>query len=155
MFGVFLTLLSAVLNCVRATSGLPADRAPVYRGCPCRGPTGVPTDTEAGWYQGQRQPSGCCSAAATAETASTAACVVRVRSTYIGQAFTNKKGKKAKRQKGKKVKKGRKNGGTIHNFGEQHRGQARRLFLRSCLLCLRSILLCLRMFTAHDAVGAR
>ena len=42
---------TAALNCVRATDGLPADRAPVYRGCPCRDP--VPTDTQAEWYQGQ------------------------------------------------------------------------------------------------------
>ena len=36
-----------MLNCVWATHGLPADRAPVAA------PTGVPTDTQAGWYQGQ------------------------------------------------------------------------------------------------------
>ena len=33
---------TAVLNCVRATHGLPADRAPVYRGCPCRDPLVCP-----------------------------------------------------------------------------------------------------------------
>ena len=41
MFAVFLHC-TAVLNCVRATHGLPADRAPVYRGCPCRDPLGCP-----------------------------------------------------------------------------------------------------------------
>ena len=33
---------TAVLNCVRATHGLPADRAPVQSGCPCRDPLGCP-----------------------------------------------------------------------------------------------------------------
>ena len=42
IFVVFLSLWSAVLNCVRATHGLPADRAPVYRGCPCRDRLGCP-----------------------------------------------------------------------------------------------------------------
>ena len=37
MFAVFLHCI-AVLNYVRATHGLPADRAPVHRGCPCRDP---------------------------------------------------------------------------------------------------------------------
>ena len=41
MFAVFLHC-TAVLNCVRATHGLPADRSPVYRGCPCRDPLGCP-----------------------------------------------------------------------------------------------------------------
>ena len=41
MFAVFLHC-TAVLNCVRATHGLPADRAPVYRGCPCQDPLGCP-----------------------------------------------------------------------------------------------------------------
>ena len=41
MFAVFLHY-TAVLNCVRATHGLAADRAPVYRGCPCRDPLGCP-----------------------------------------------------------------------------------------------------------------
>ncbi len=41
LFGVFLHY-TAVLNFVRATHGLPADRAPVYRGCPCRDPLGCP-----------------------------------------------------------------------------------------------------------------
>ena len=41
MFAVFLHR-TAVLNCVRATHGLPADRASVYRGCPCRDPLGCP-----------------------------------------------------------------------------------------------------------------
>ena len=41
MFGVFLHC-TAVLNCVRATHGLPADRAQVYRGCPCRDLLGCP-----------------------------------------------------------------------------------------------------------------
>ena len=41
MFGVFLHC-TAVLNCARATHGIPADRAPVYRGCPCRDPLGCP-----------------------------------------------------------------------------------------------------------------
>ena len=40
-FAVFLHC-TAVLNCVRATHGLAADRAPVYRGCPCRDPLGCP-----------------------------------------------------------------------------------------------------------------
>ena len=31
-----------MLNCDRATHGLPADRAPVYRGCPDRDPLGCP-----------------------------------------------------------------------------------------------------------------
>ena len=35
-------LCTAVLNCERATHGLPADRAPVYRGCPDRDPLGCP-----------------------------------------------------------------------------------------------------------------
>ena len=35
-------LCTAVLNCERATHGLPADRAPVYRGCPDRDPLGRP-----------------------------------------------------------------------------------------------------------------
>ena len=41
MFAVFLhcMLCSTV---VRATHDLPADRAPVYRGCPCRDPLGCP-----------------------------------------------------------------------------------------------------------------
>ena len=33
---------AAVLNYVRTTHGLPADRAPVYRGCPDRDPLGCP-----------------------------------------------------------------------------------------------------------------
>ena len=33
-------LCTALLNCERATHGLPADRAPVYRGCPDRDPLG-------------------------------------------------------------------------------------------------------------------
>ena len=33
---------TAVLNCERATHGLPADRAPEYRGCPDRDPLGCP-----------------------------------------------------------------------------------------------------------------
>ena len=41
VFAVFLHC-TAVLNCVRATHGLPADRAPVYCGCPCRDPLGCP-----------------------------------------------------------------------------------------------------------------
>ena len=41
MFAVFLHC-TAVLNCVRATHGLLADRAPVYRGCPCWDPLGCP-----------------------------------------------------------------------------------------------------------------
>ena len=40
-FAVFLHC-TAVLNCVRATRGFPADRAPVYRGCPCLDPLGCP-----------------------------------------------------------------------------------------------------------------
>ena len=41
MFGVF---LHCVLCCLIswATHGLPADRAPVHRGCPCRHPLGCP-----------------------------------------------------------------------------------------------------------------
>ena len=41
MFGV---LLHCLLCCTvdRATHGLPAVRAPVYRGCPCRDPLGCP-----------------------------------------------------------------------------------------------------------------
>ena len=41
VFGVF---LHCVLCCLIswATRGLPADRAPVYRGCPCRDPLGCP-----------------------------------------------------------------------------------------------------------------
>ena len=35
-------LCTVVLNCERATHGLPADRAPVYRGCPDRDPLGCP-----------------------------------------------------------------------------------------------------------------
>ena len=35
-------VICAVLNCVRATHGLPADRAPVYRGYPYRDPLGSP-----------------------------------------------------------------------------------------------------------------
>ena len=46
----------------------------------------MPTDTQAGWYQGHSANP--LAAAATAETAATAACV-RVRSTFIGHAFTN------------------------------------------------------------------
>ena len=41
MIAVFLHC-TAVLNCVRATHGLPADRAPVYRGRACRDPLGCP-----------------------------------------------------------------------------------------------------------------
>ena len=37
----FCTVLH-VLNCVRATHGLPGDRAPVYCGCPYRDPLGCP-----------------------------------------------------------------------------------------------------------------
>ena len=39
---VCLSHCTAVLNCVRATHGLPADRAPVYRGCPRQDPLGCP-----------------------------------------------------------------------------------------------------------------
>ena len=39
MFAVFLHC-TAVLNCVRATHGLLADRTTVFRGCPCRDPLG-------------------------------------------------------------------------------------------------------------------
>ena len=70
-----------MLNCVRATHGLPADRGPSVPWVSLPGPTGVPTDTQAGWYQGQSANP---LAAATAETDATAACVcmrVRVRST--------------------------------------------------------------------------
>ena len=57
MFAVFLLFFFS----------LPADRAPVYRGLSLPGPTGVPTEN-----QGQSANH---LAAATAETAATAACV--------------------------------------------------------------------------------
>ena len=41
MFAVFLLRVTAVLNSVQ-THGLPADRAPVYRGCPERDPLVCP-----------------------------------------------------------------------------------------------------------------
>ena len=52
MFAVFLHC-TAVLNCVRATHGLPADRAPVYRGCPCRDPLGCPLIPRQNGIRGQ------------------------------------------------------------------------------------------------------
>ena len=81
MFGMFLHC-TAVLNCDRATHGLPADRAPVYRGCPCRDPGRMVSGTK-------RQPSRCCSAAATAETAATAACVLHACARAINIHWTS------------------------------------------------------------------
>ena len=64
-----------MLNCVRATHGLLANRAPVYRGVSLPGPTGVPTDTQAEWYQGQSANPLAAATAETDATAATAACV--------------------------------------------------------------------------------
>ena len=50
---VCLSHCTAVLNCVQATDGLPADGGPSVPWVSLPGPTGVPTDTQAGWYQGQ------------------------------------------------------------------------------------------------------
>ena len=93
MFAVFL-LCTAVLNCVRATHGLPADRAPVYCGCPCRDPVGcplMPTDTQAGWYQGQ-----------SANPLAAALLLQLLK----GNKGKGKKGTKSKKMKRKKRKKG-------------------------------------------------
>ena len=73
-----------MLNCVRATHGLPADRGPSVPWVSLPGPTGVQTDTQAGWYQGQSANPLAAATAETDATAATAACVcmrVRVRST--------------------------------------------------------------------------
>ena len=58
---------TAVLNCDRATHGLPAVQAPVVPWVSLPGPTGVPTDTQAGWHRGQSANPyllHCCTAAA-------------------------------------------------------------------------------------------
>ena len=76
----FIELCTAVLNCERATHGLPADRAPVYRGCPDRDPLGCPLIPRQGQTANPL-------AAATAETDATAA-RVRARPTQDKQSQT-------------------------------------------------------------------
>ena len=112
MFAVFLRSVTAVLNsvlllnCERATQGFPADRAPVYRGCPDRDPLGCPL------IPGRMVPGKSANplAAATAENNSTAACVC-ARTTHIGQAFTNKTGREQGREQGRE--KGREKEGKM------------------------------------------